>query len=81
MLLMPEPPFYLQIADKDGVVIRTHAGGRHEADFINLCVQAILPRGVGFLKTQTAVEQAIRDGLTAAIHGLKIDNPFDVINE
>jgi hypothetical protein len=75
---MPSPPFYLQISDEHGVIIRTRAGGKHEADLIDLCVQNIMPRGVGVFRTSKHVEQDIRDGIAAAIYGLKIQNPMDV---
>lgn len=75
---MATPPYFLQIVDANGVVVRTRCGGKHEAALIDLFVANILPRGVGVLKTSAHVEQDIRDGITAAISGLKIANPFDV---
>ena len=77
---MPSPPFYLQIVDANGVVIKTRAGGKHEAALIDCIVKKILPLGIGIFKTSTQVEKAIRDGMAAAIHDLKIQNPFDVMN-
>ena len=74
-----EAPFYLQIVDTAGVVIRTRAGGKHEADLIETFVKHIVPHGIGFLKTEAAVTQAIRNGIAEAIWDLKIQDPFDVI--
>lgn len=71
--------FKLQIVDEQGVVVNTRAGGKHEADLVDLIVQNIMPRGVGIFRTSAHVEQDIRDGIAAAIYGLKIKNPFDVI--
>lgn len=62
---MATAPFYLQIVDSDGVVVKTRAGGKHEAALIDLIVSNVMPRGVGFLKTSAHVEQDLRDGITA----------------
>ncbi len=67
-----QPPFLLQIVDENGVVVHTRAGGKHEADLIELVVKSILPRGVGFFKTEAKVEQAIRDGIKDAIYAFGI---------
>ena len=78
---MPQPPFKLQIVDEFGTIVRTHAGGQHEADLIDLIVSNIMPRGVGLWRTSKQVEQDIREGIHAAILALKVQNPFDVVND
>ena len=76
---MTHPPFYLQLVDEFGTVVKTACGGKHEMDFIDICVRNIMPRGVGVFRTSTHVEQDIRDGIAAAIQGIKVTNPFDVV--
>ena len=76
---MPEPPFFLQIADATGAVIRTRAGGKHEADLIEHFVAAIMPK-IGFFKTEKTIEAAVRAGISDALYDLKVKNPYDVIN-
>ena len=77
---MVTPPFFLQIVDEEGVVVRTRAGGKHEAALVDRLVKHIMPRGVGVLRTAAHVEQDIRDGVAAAILDLKVDNPLDVVD-
>lgn len=67
------PLFLLQISDRNGVVVRFAAGGHVERDFIAICTAAIVKRGVGFLKTEAVVKQAIEDGITQAIRDLKME--------
>lgn len=76
---MSTPTFYLQISDPSGVVIKTSAGGKHERDLIDMIVDHVMIRGVGFFKTSNHVEQDLRDGIAAAILEIKVKNPFDVV--
>lgn len=75
-----QPPFYLQISDDAGTVVRTRAGGKHEADLIDLFVDAIVDRGVGFFKTKAQVTEAIKAGIKAAIHSIKVKDPSDTVD-
>jgi hypothetical protein len=69
---MSQPMFLLQIVStSDGHIATFPGGGELEADFVLSATEAIVKRGVGVLKTQKQVEQAIRDGLTEAIMALK----------
>lgn len=66
------PMFYLQIVDGDGRVATLPGGGRLEADLIELCVKSIAAtQSLGYFVSQTAVEQAIRNGMVEAIRTLK----------
>jgi hypothetical protein len=68
---MPRPVFYLQIVDRDGIVVEPFpGGGALERDLIDACTRAILAKGVGF-KPSAHVEQDIRDGMAEAILDLK----------
>lgn len=73
------PPFYIQLTDAEGRVVRTRCGGTHERDLTDLFVKTILAKGVGFWHTQAHVEQDIRDGIAEAIASLKVQNPIDTI--
>lgn len=75
---MPSPPFYLQLADADGVIIRTRCGGKQEADLIESIVRKVLEKGVGFFKTSNHVENDLREGIKDAILAIKVKDPFDV---
>ena len=75
---MVSPPFFLQIVDANGVVIRTHAGGKHEAELNRLLTSHIVSRGVGLFRSSTHVEQDIREGISAALLSLKVENPNDI---
>lgn len=68
---MGQPLFFLQIVDGEGRIARFPGGGPLEANFIDICLQHILPKGVGLFRTKDQVEQAIRSGLAEAIMSLK----------
>lgn len=78
---MANPPFYLQISDEDGHVLRTHAGGKQEADLVDLITMHVMSRKVGLFRTTNTVRQAVKDGITDAIQAIKIRNPFDIVDE
>lgn len=68
---MGEPVFLLQIVDRQGSVVRLPGGGVLERDLIDACTRAIVARGVGVLRTEAHVRQAITDGITDTIRALK----------
>lgn len=74
-----EPPFYLQIVDANGVVIRTRAGRIHEAPLVDAIVSRTLAKGVGIFRTQANVEAKLREAITEAIDSIKVTNPLDVL--
>ncbi len=76
---MATPPFQIQLVDADGLIIRTPAGGRQEADLIEVIVAHVMSRGVGFFRSSKHVEQDVRDGVAAAMHAIKLQNPFDAV--
>lgn len=63
--------FYLQIAEAQTGRVAVFADRRLEVDFVEACVQAIASKGVGLLRTEAQVRQAIREGLDETIRGLK----------
>lgn len=65
------PEFYLQIVDNEGVVATIPGGGRLEINLVDAVAQNIVAKGVGFLRTQAQVNQAIRDGFREVLEGLK----------
>ena len=67
------PRFLLQIVDADAphAVVRLPAGGALERDLVEACTAAIVAKGVGVLKTEAHVREAIRSGLTEALTALK----------
>jgi hypothetical protein len=73
-MAVPQPPFYIQIADANGVVIRTRSGGRHEAELISHFMEYLLPYGLSLFKTKGAATKAIKEALMA----LKVRDPSDV---
>ena len=70
---MAGPPFFLQVADDEGTIVRLRAGGTLERDFIEACVASIAKRPVGVFRTEAAVIRAIREGITEAIRDLKTE--------
>ena len=77
---MGAPVFLLQIvhAENRRIVAQIPGGGLLEAELIDLCTQHILSKGVGILRTESHVEQDIRDGIREAILGLKAQTRFIV---
>lgn len=70
---MSHPIFLLQIVDAQPPhdVVRLPGGGALEADLIEVCAAAIVKRGVGMFRTEAHVRQAVTEGMTEAIRGLK----------
>ena len=73
-----EPTFYLQIVDRNGVVLRRFPAGGYppgkdtvEAEIIEAAIEAIRQHPVGFWRTEQAVCNAIRKGLAEAFMALK----------
>lgn len=79
-VLKPLPPFFIQITDANGLVVRTRYGGKHERDLIEAIVAKCLEKGVGFFRTESHVAQDLREAITEVIYDLKIKNPADVVN-
>jgi hypothetical protein len=66
------PRFLLTITDTiTGDRAALNPGGRGERDLIEDVVEATLEQGVGFLKTEAQVEEALRKALHTVIGGLK----------
>lgn len=66
------PRFLLTITDTiTGDRAALNPGGRGERDLIEDVVEATLEQGVGFLKTEAQVEEALRKALHTVISGLK----------
>lgn len=76
--MKPSPPFYIQITDANGVVVRTRQGGKHEADLKALLKKEIIKLGVGFGRTEAHVEKDIDDGIENAIASLRVQDPINV---
>lgn len=74
-----QPPFYLQIADENGAVVKTRYGGAHERLLIDSIVEKVISKGVGFFRSQADVEMKLRDAITEVISEIKIKNPFDTL--
>lgn len=70
--------FKLQLVDLQGRKVTFLAGGPAERDLIHACTEAIVEKGVGFLKTEKQVRQAIEAGITEVIHGLKQDSRYAI---
>jgi hypothetical protein len=51
--------------------VQYEPGRAVETDFVQDCVDRILAKGVGFMRTEAHVEQDIRDGIAEAIFALK----------
>jgi hypothetical protein len=66
----------LQIVWDNGQLVTLPAGGQLEIDLIETCVKHILAKGVGVFRTETHVEQDIRDGIREAIMALKDQTRF-----
>lgn len=66
-----DPVFRLQLVYADGTSLLFDGGSAFERDLIRVCREAIMARGVGVLKTEKHVAQAITEGMTAAIMDLK----------
>lgn len=73
---MGEQVFWLQITDKQGVVVPITPGRGLEVEFIAACEAAIVSRGVGFLKSEATVRQAVREGITSVLRDLKAQTRF-----
>jgi hypothetical protein len=69
--VMSEPEFYLQIVDRDGVIAKFPGGGHLETQLIDDITHAVMSKGVGFFKTEAAVESALRDGMREVLRALK----------
>lgn len=74
-----QPPFYLQIADANGTVIKTRHGGAHERLLVDTIVNKVMEKGVGFFYTQSNVETKLRTAIVEVINDIKIKNPFDTL--
>lgn len=70
---MGDPIFMLQIVDRRGRVVVMPGGGPLERDLIEACVRKVSERKVGLFKTQSQVEQAVREAVEAAIYELKFE--------
>lgn len=65
--------FWLQVVDREGVVVKTPFGAPMERDLIRACTEAIVAKGVGVLKTEAQVKRAIEAGITETVRSLKHD--------
>ena len=64
--------FLMQIVDRTtGDTVQFEPGLSVEVNFIDDCVTKIVSKGVGFTKTSSQVEAAIRDGIEQSILDLK----------
>lgn len=72
------PPFYLQLVDGSGTIVRVKCGPK-EALLIDAVVAKVLSKGVGLFHTEADVEQKLRAALEEVVADLKVKNPFDVI--
>lgn len=79
MAYTPQPPFHIQLTDADGRVIKTRAGGKHEADLVETFVRHIASKGVGLFRTEAHVLADVRAGIIDALMELKVKDPFDVV--
>ena len=72
---MPNPIFLLQIVHNvpPYEVVRFPGGSALERDFVLACTDAICQRGVGVLKSEAQVRQAIAAGIGDTITALKKD--------
>ena len=72
------PTFRLQIIDRDGHVVVNPftGGGPMERELVTRCVEEVVARGVGLFRTEAHVAQDVRDGVQAAIQGLKDDTRY-----
>ena len=75
----PIPPFLLQLVDAAGVVIRTRAGGRHEAALVESIMAKVAATNVGAFRTQAAVERIVRRAIIDALQEVKVQDPLDVV--
>ena len=73
---MAVPVFKLAIVWADGHAPAYLYGQPLERDLITACTEAIVKRGVGLFKTEAAVKQAILEGITEVIAGLKNDTRY-----
>jgi hypothetical protein len=63
--------FWLQVADRDGVVWKTPFGAPMERDLIQAMTAAIVAKGVGVFRTEAQVRRAIEQGMTETVQALK----------
>lgn len=75
---MSNPVFYLQIVNRNGIVVNLPGGGPLEADLIELIIMHVVAKGVGFWKTEKQVTQALKDGIKDAIFSLKDQTKYVV---
>lgn len=68
---MGAPLFYLQVVDRDGVIVRLPGGTRLERELVSACVDQAVSKGVGLWKSEAQVKQAISEGIAEVIKGLK----------
>lgn len=74
---MAKPPFYLQLVDGEGTLVKTRCGGKQEVELVNQLMTGIQSTGHFGFWTQAQ----LRAGIVAALHGIKVTNPLDVIVE
>lgn len=70
---MSAPLFKLQIVYPDGTPLTFEAGSRFERDLVESIIKTIMPKGVGFFKTEAKVRMAIEEGIKEAIWDLKAE--------
>jgi hypothetical protein len=63
--------FWLQVVDRDGVVVKMPFGAPMERDLIRACTEAIVAKGVGVFRTEAQVKSAIEAGITETVRALK----------
>ena len=64
--------YRLQIVFEDGSQVRFHPGAKsEEGALLTACVNQIVSKGVGLLKTETQVKRAIEIGLREVFTALK----------
>lgn len=70
---MAKQLFLIQIVDTDsGTVVQLPGGGQLEQDLIQSVTDAVVAKGVGFLKTEAQVRVAIQAGFTETIRKMKM---------
>jgi hypothetical protein len=70
--------FKLQIVTPEGDLVRFPGGGALEREFVEMCVKAILAKGVGLFRTENHVEIDVREAITETIYSLKADTRYAV---
>jgi hypothetical protein len=68
--------FWLQVADREGVVWNTPFGSPMERDLIEACTAAIVAKGVGVFRTEAQVKRAIAQGITETVQALKRETVY-----